>query len=119
MAFTIPIQDAEPASQSQENSSCMNSRREGYFGNWAVKFIEVACPPTLTSVTGLKPDYASAGMATPPSPKAGLADNGTPGDTSTMQVEWTQYGMKKHVFKSLGASEWSICSILIIILKWF
>ena len=62
------------------------SRSEGYFGNWAVNFAEVACPAALTTTTGLKPDYKSAGISTPPSPAEGLADNGTPGDTSTMQA---------------------------------
>ena len=62
------------------------SRSEGYFGNWAVNFAEVTCPSALTTTTGLKPDYASAGISSPPLPAKGLADNGTPGDTSTMQA---------------------------------
>jgi hypothetical protein len=86
LSADVHSQDAEAESKSQENSSCSNSRSEGYFGNWAVRFVEVACPSSLTSVTGLKPDYASAGVTGLPSPAAGLADNGTPGDTSTMQV---------------------------------
>ena len=69
------------------------SRSEGYFGNWAVNFVEVACPAALTTSTGLKPDYASAGVSNLPSPSKGLADNGTPGDTSTMQARPPSFPM--------------------------